>query len=187
MKQPKLAAAIFLFASLFIFACRKDEGKVYSKSGSPMNGAQVVPANSVSSTTTATGSIDASYDQKTKMLSYTITWTGLSTKPLATVLSSSATGSVPIQAGLYIHGPADPGFVAPPISSTANPPLLYIQAPASTSANLQASGSFSGSLFIDGTKVKEEDVLNNKLYAVLRTTTTQSATSGEIRGQIMVR
>ena len=175
-------------ASVLLIACKKDEGKVYSKTGSPMTGAQVVPANTVSSTTTASGSVDASYDQKTRILSYTVKWTGLTAKPVATVTSSSATGSVPIQAGLYIHGPADPGFVAPPISTTTNPPLLYIQAPVSTSTNLQTAGSFSGTLFVDGIKVKEEDVLDNKLYVVLRTsTTTQPATSGEIRGQIMVR
>jgi hypothetical protein len=121
------------------------------------------------------------------MLTYTVRWSDLTAKPLATATSSSATGSVPIQAGLYIHGPADPGFVAPPISSTTNPPLLYLQAPVSTSTKLQTTDSFSGSLYVDGTKVKEEDVLDNKLYVVIRTSTAQSPTSGELRGQIMVR
>ena len=181
----KLAALSLAFLALTMAGCDKEEDQtIFTKNGSPMTGAQVVPSNTVSTTTAATGTIDASYDKRFKLLTYTVKWSGLTAAPLPTVISSS----VPVQAGLYIHGPADPGFLAPPTNSAATPPLLYLQAPIPTTTTLGTSGTYTNTLYADGIKVKEEDILANKLYVVLRTNaTTQPATSGEIRGQIKVQ
>jgi hypothetical protein len=185
MKQLKLAILFAGMFSLSLSSCEKtDEGSQFSKKGSPMTGAQVVPANPTSASTAAKGTIDASYDKKTKLLTYTLNWSGLTAAPLPTVLSSS----VPVQAGIYIHGPADPGYFAFPSDATSTPPLLYLQAPVQVGTVLGTSGTFTGTFYIDGVKIKEEEVLGNKLYAVIRTSaTTQPATSGEIRGQIILR
>lgn len=65
--------------SLFIFSvlwtgCVPDAEEVLEKNGIEMNGANEVPSNNA----TAVGSIDAKYNKATNVLTYSISWSGLS-------------------------------------------------------------------------------------------------------------
>lgn len=81
-----------------ITACDKDdddmEDKTYTISGNA-SGSQEVPAV----TTSATGTLSGSYNARTNLLTYNITWTGLS-------------GNVVVA---HFHGPANTGVSANPI------------------------------------------------------------------------
>lgn len=87
-----------LSMACIITSCDKDDDdiddKTYTISGSA-SGSQEVPAVA----TSATGALSGSYNAKTNLLTYNITWTGLS-------------GNVVVA---HFHGPADPGVSANPI------------------------------------------------------------------------
>ena len=105
-------------------------------------------------TTTATGTIDADYSKLTKVLTYKIAWSGLSGNALQA----------------HIHGTAEIGFTAGVLQS-------FLNFPAAT------SGTFSGSLLIDGFKITEEDLLAGRYYANIHTALNPK---GEIKGQILL-
>lgn len=150
---------IFFFSLLaccaVIVACEKDneDDEVYAKTGLPMNTAQEVPQPVVPSS--ATGTIDASYSKSTKTLTYKVTWQGLTSDSIR---------------GMHIHGIAGPGFAAPILQNFTGYPL-------------KASGSYSGTLFADGTVIKEEDILANQFYVNIHT---KANPAGEIRGQLTI-
>jgi CHRD domain len=101
---------------------------------------------------TALGSMDVTYRSDTKTLTYKVTWSGL-------------TGPV---AAMHIHGQAPSGFAAAVFQGF-------------TVTGLLASGTYSGSLLIDGVAIKEENLLNGLYYWNIHTATYPG---GEIRGQI---
>ena len=103
-------------------------------------------------TSTALGTLDVTYRKDTKLLTYKATWTGL-------------TGPV---AAMHIHGQAPTGFAAAVFQGF-------------TVTGLLASGTYSGSLLIDGVAIKEENLLNGLYYWNIHTATYGG---GEIRGQI---
>ncbi len=102
---------------------------------------------------TATGTADVTYNKKTKRLSYFITWNNLAAAPT----------------GAHIHGPAARGANASVIHNFSS--LL----PAAT------SGALTNSVVIDGTTLKEADLLNGLYYFNIHNPTFPG---GEIRGQI---
>lgn len=103
-------------------------------------------------TSSALGSMDVTYRSDTKTLTYKVTWSGL-------------TGPV---TAMHIHGQAPSGFAAGVFQGF-------------TVTGLLASGSYSGSLLIDGVAIKEQDLLNGLYYWNIHTATYGG---GEIRGQI---
>jgi hypothetical protein len=163
MKLPKLTA----FSTLFLFtvvlsSCDRDghadERNVFRKSGLPLNAAQEVPSNP----STAIGLMDVSYDKRTKTLTYSFSWSGLTGPALAA----------------HIHGLAGKGTLAlpPPLGRFAN----GIIQPLWTSPR-GTSGTYSGTLLADEVLVKEVDILAGKFYVNIHT---QFRPGGEIRGQI---
>ena len=102
--------------------------------------------------TTGTGLMNVSYSKVTKVLSYDFTWSGL-------------TG--PVTAS-HIHGLAPVGYPAGVVQGF-------------TGVSATAAGKFSGTLFVDGVRVKEDDLVNGLYYINLHTAT---YSGGEIRGQI---
>ena len=108
------------------------------------------------------GTIDVSYNRGLKTLYYTVKWNSLTGAPVA---------------GFGIWGSAAKGFRPP------QPLQLF-----SNFATAQA-GTYTGTVFIDGVVLKEEDLLNG-LYSINIPTAanpisgTNPAQSGEIRGQI---
>ncbi len=165
MKLIKLTALTSLLI-VFIFgisSCEKNAEKKkitdYQKNGIAMTGAQETPATP----STALGSMDVSYSKETRILNWSVTWTGL-------------TGPV---AAMHIHRPAPVGYAAGVVQNiiTASGGL------ATPNATLYpATGKFSGTTLVDGFIIKEEDLLNGLFYMNIHTATYPG---GEIRGQIV--
>jgi|CXWL01.1.fsa_nt_gi hypothetical protein len=162
MKLIKLTALSSLFF-VFVFgitSCEKNAEKKkttdYEKKGIVLSGAQETPANP----TTALGTMDVFYTKETRILTYTINWSGL-------------TGAV---SAMHIHGLAPSGFPAGVVQSftTAN----IVRCPTTT---ITSCGSYQGTLLADGVAVKEDDILNGVYYVNIHTATYPG---GEIRGQV---
>lgn len=97
MRTVTKILSIALGLTVSFLACEKDKetvnNPIYNLRGAA-NGAQETP-NRIN--TTATGNITGSYNKDNNLLTYTITWTGL-------------TGGNPT--AMHFHGPADPGVGA---------------------------------------------------------------------------
>lgn len=125
-----------------IVSCSKSDDtndNIVSRKGIPLSGDQEVPVR----TTTASGTLDVSYDKTTRMLSYTVNWNGLSTIP---------TGS-------HIHGSAARGVNA------------GIKHDFFSLIPKTQSGTFTNSFMVDGVAVKEDSLLNGFYYMNFHTTT----------------
>ncbi|HKP31458.1 MAG TPA: CHRD domain-containing protein [Chitinophagaceae bacterium] len=103
-----------------------------------------------------TGTIDAFYNRTTKTLYYTVKWNSLTGAPAT---------------GFGIYGPAAPGF------NNANKQAF-------STTGLTAAGTYTGTVFIDGTVLKEEELLMGEYYVMIPTATYAATAGGEIRGQI---
>lgn len=163
MKLIKLTALPLLLFSLvlFISSCEPDDEikktVLYQKTGIPLTGAQEVPV----STSAALGSMDVSYAKTTKILSYTINWSGL-------------TNAV---TGMGIHGLAPTGYASPTLVQTFSTSAIVKCNTISTTS----CGTYKGTLLADGVVVKEQDILNGMYYVNIRTA---AFPAGEIRAQI---
>ncbi len=166
MKLIKLTALpLFFFVSLLVLAasCEPDaelkKTTDFQKSDIPLTGAQETPPVA----STALGSMDVYYSKATKLLTYTVRWSGL-------------TGPV---AAMHIHGQATIGFPAPVVQN------IITSSNGITTPNptrFPATGSFSANLLVDGVTVKENDLLNGFYYVNIHTA---AFPGGEIRGQIV--
>jgi Cu/Zn superoxide dismutase len=104
-------------------------------------------------TSDASGWADVSYNKTTKILSYKVTWSNLTGMPQ----------------GAHIHGTALRGSNAPVKHD------FYSSIPKTT------SGTYSGSVLVDGVAINETDLLNGMYYFNFHTPLNPG---GEIRGQI---
>ncbi|HVE62147.1 MAG TPA: CHRD domain-containing protein [Chitinophagaceae bacterium] len=165
MNTLKLTTLI-LCALFTLSACEKDndDARVY-RATLTLNAQQEVPTNP----STATGTAVVDYDQKTSYLNYTVEWSGL-------------TDTLRL---MHIHGFADPGVNAGVIQNIITPgsvsggATLYNPGPA-----FVKSGKITGRLLIDGSVVKESDLLAGKLYFNIHSKTYPG---GEIRAQIILQ
>mgnify|MGYP001587361319 CR=1 FL=1 len=163
IKLTALTSLLFVFV-LGISSCEKIAEKKkttdYEKKGIIMTAAQ---ENNPLNTSTAIGIMDVSYSKETRLLSWSVIWSGL-------------TGPV---AAMHIHGLAPTGYNAGVVQNiiTASNGL------ATPNATLYpATGKFSGTMLVDGSVVKELDLLNGFYYMNIHTATYPG---GEIRGQIV--
>ena len=124
-------------------------GDVIIKTTFPMKSDQEVPANNSS----ATGTADVTYNKDTKMLTYTLNWSGLTGK--ATMA--------------HIHGTAPKGTNA------------GVKHDLSDVLKKETSGSFTDSVKIDASDIKEDSLLAGFYYFNIHT---PANAGGEIRGQI---
>ena len=158
MKLLKLTAfTSILFITLLSFnSCQNDDevakSTEYNKTGIIMSGAQETPPVA----TSAIGSLDVAYSKATKMLTYKVSWSGLTGNPIS----------------MHIHGLA-------PVSYPAGIVQTILSAP--NAALFPASGTYSGSLLADEVVVKEVDILNGLYYMNIHTA---AFPSGELRAQI---
>lgn len=160
--------AFALISTVFLASCEEEldatTNRYYENVNGNMSGAQVrpVPTNS-----TATGTIVGTYDKKSKSFNYSVLWQNLSSNVTA----------------IHVHGIADTGYVALP--SPLGPHTNGIIHSVSGNANYGTkSGSYAGSLYIDGTVIKEENFLAGKYYIDIHTVNFPATGLGEIRGQI---
>ena len=103
--------------------------------------------------TAGNGTMDIVYNRNTRTLSYTVRW-------------NSLTGPV---ASAHIHGTASKGVNAGVLQDWTS------------TISKTVSGTYSGSVFIDGVVFNEEDLLLGRYYVNIHTATFPG---GEIRGQI---
>ncbi|MBI3138516.1 MAG: CHRD domain-containing protein [Sphingobacteriales bacterium] len=121
-----------------------------------LTGANETPATP----TTALGTLDVSYTKSSKILSYTINWSGL-------------TGPV---TAAHIHGLAPTGYAAGVLQSFSTSAIVKCPTVSNTSC-----GTYKGTLLVDDVVVKEDNLLNGMYYVNLHTATYPA---GEIRAQI---
>jgi hypothetical protein len=156
LKLTAFSSLLFVFA-IGLVSCEKEVEKEkatdYTKSEIAMTGAQETPANP----SAAQGSLDVFYSKSTKVLNYTFRWSGLAD----TIV------------GIHIHGLAPTGYAAGIVQS--------ILATKNEKAFPYLGGTYTGTLLVDGYKIKEEDLLNHLYYLNIHTKTYPG---GEIRGQI---
>ena len=157
--KPVALFAFLLFTAAALSSCSKDgTEKLIRNDNIVLNGAQETPPV----TTTASGKAVAEYNKDTRILTYTVNWTGL-------------TGPV---AAMHIHGVADPGAPAGVVQNiiTASG---GIRTPSATAFG--ATGSISATVFVDNLVIREADLLAGKYYFNIHTA---QFPAGEIRGQI---
>lgn len=162
MKFLRIASWV-LFASIALTACKRDTEftKIteFRKNGIPMTGALNVPQTP----STGLGTMDIWYSRETRILTYTLNWSGLS-------------GAI---TSIGIMGPAPAGFPSSTtLQNVSTSPIVRCPTISNTSC-----GSLRGTLLIDGFVITEENLLAGVYYMTLRTGGT-FATIGEIRGQI---
>jgi hypothetical protein len=158
------SAILICILSLVFISCEKPldiDENVYTKTGIPMTGSQVVPPN----TSSATGTMDIIYVRGEHTLSYTLSWTGLSGAPANITNVGPAIG---------VYGPADAGYLSPAAALQS----ITSGFPTGTSA------TYKGSLYVDNVYIKESDLLNNKYYITIRTA---AYPAGQLRGQVDFR
>lgn len=199
MKLIKLTALPLLVCCVLASSCEKEfneEGTEFRKNDLPVTGAQVAPQASPSS---GTGKLTASYSKRTKVLTYSLTWSGLSDSVMA----------------IRISGPAPTGYGAfragySPSNATADTTTPYnvmqqVTGSLLNSANsnqyvstkkLPSSGSYTGTVLIDGVKFKEVDLLNGLYFITIHSKTVLPGTApaslfyrwyGEVRAQLKVQ
>jgi len=164
MNRLKLLTLSALLSICIFSSCNKDDdtnltpdrSRYISNYDFFLTGAQQLPPNA----STASGRIEGTYDKRTKVYTYKITWSGL---------SSAVTG-------IHIHGLADKGYVAFP---GTYPNGIAASAFSNSTAT---SGSYSSTLFVDGTVINESNFLAGKFYVDIHTV---NFPGGEIRGQIL--
>ncbi|MFM8591386.1 MAG: CHRD domain-containing protein [Sphingomonadales bacterium] len=166
MKLLKPAAYFLLISvlALTLASCDRDADlfvrKEYIRNDIPLTGALNFPPTA----SPALGKMNINYNTDTKMLTYTISWSGL-------------TGAV---TGASIHGLAPTGFAASAVQNFITSANLSSITRCATVTNTSC-GSISGRLFADGVVVTEESILNGVYYVSIRTAANPL---GEIRAQI---
>ena len=144
MKALKSLAVVLVLTSLLI-SCekwkdlfhKKEEKKVYTAENLPMSGLQENPQRE----TLAKGSIDALYDNESKMLNFTVKWQDLTGIPV----------------GSHIHGPAAKGVNA------------GIKYDFFSIFPKQLAGTFSNSVIVDGVAIKEDSLITGFYYINIHT------------------
>jgi hypothetical protein len=154
MKWLKLTALTFLATSFVLTSCKQEENLILHD----YVGTSLVMSGAQevpAVNTAAVGLINATYSQYTKTLNYSVYWSGL---------SGNATAA-------HIHGTGEAGVVAGVLQSFNSFPA-------------KPTGSFNGSLLIDGVKFLEDNLLAGKYYINIHTAANGG---GEIRGQLILK
>lgn len=153
MKLPKLTAFFLCLAIVFITSCKSSDE--VEKENIYYGTITMTGAQETPPvTTSATGTIDANYNRLSKTLNYTVTFSGLSDSAVAA----------------HIHGLGEVGILAPVMQTFNNFPR-------------RKAGTYTGSLFIDGIKFTESNLLAQRYYINIHSKT---YAGGEIRGQLIL-
>lgn len=143
-------------SSVVLTSCDKDDddnnNNIVSKTGLPMGANQEFQPNPVNSI--ATGTADVSYNKDSHLLTYKVTWTSLTSDTIV---------------GSHIHGTAAKGANA------------GVKHDFTAAIPKMASGTYSGSVTVDGVAIKEDSLLAGFYYLNIHT---NQYPAGEIRGQI---
>lgn len=195
MKSAKLTALLFI---IVFTACDKEKNKretSYTNSV-PLTAAQNVP----NLPTGGSGTLDLEYTPVTKTLNYKITWSNLTDSVLAIRINGPALSGFN-SVNLAFNPPTNPAPSAFTNATTTPHAVVQEFTGATSAAPFKSlygkSGSFTGSLLIDGVKVREELLLSRQYYVSIHTKTIIPNVPapanlayrwlGEIRGQIIVQ
>ncbi len=141
MTKFKLLFILLSVGSLVpLSSCNKDcaeDKDVISKKGLALSGLQEVPPVM----TPAMGKMDVSYDKKTRLLKYDISWSELTGNPV----------------GSHIHGTARRGVNAP------------VKHDFTSAIPKVPTGIYSGSALVDGVAIKEDSLLAGFYYLNIHT------------------
>ncbi|RYY64982.1 MAG: CHRD domain-containing protein [Chitinophagaceae bacterium] len=160
----RLTFTVLSVAALAAASCKKSpETVTYAGNNLPLTASQVVPVPA--SPSPATGNINASYDNTSRSLSYSVTW-------------ANTTDSV---TSIRVYGPAEAGFNTPGAVATQT----FTNSSTSNVPARRKSGSFSQTLAVDNVVVKENEVLAGLYY--VQVFTKASSTVPELRGQILLQ
>ena len=154
MRLSKLTAFLLSIPLLFLISCESTD-EVEKENIYIGRGLPMTGAQETPPVTTnANGSIDADYNRLTKILTYRLVFYNL------TRIATMA----------HIHGPGEAGIAAPIVQNFNNFPG-------------GTTGSYSGTLLIDGIKLLESELLAGRYYINIHTSTNPN---GEIRGQLIL-
>lgn len=160
----RLSYLVLSVAVLATVSCKKSpETATYAGNNLPMSSNQVVPVPATPSP--ATGTLSATYDNTTRNLNYTVTW-------------SNTTDSV---TSIRVYGPAEAGYTTPGAAATQT----FTNSTSSNVPPRRKSGSFSQTLAVDNVVVKENEVLAGLYY--VQVFTKASSSVPELRGQIRLQ
>jgi hypothetical protein len=175
MNKLKLIAllSVLFTSAFFISSCSKESNEsVIETAVLPVTRNQViVPPTVPLPPSPGSGTVKGSYDRNSKLFSYTVTWENL---------SDSATA-------VHIHGIAEPGHIAITPYASVSPFIGAMIQNFTTTVPRRKSGSFSGTLFMDGIVLRESDLLEGKYYIDVHSKTVPFSVAGEIRGQIVFK
>ncbi|TCZ74396.1 CHRD domain-containing protein [Flaviaesturariibacter aridisoli] len=158
----RLTFTVLSVAALAAASCKKSQETVtYAGNNLPLTASQVVPVPA--SPSPATGNINASYDNTSRTLSYSVTW-------------ANTTDSV---TSIRVYGPAEAGFQGALVQQ------FPFNTPAVGTPPRRKSGSFSQTLAVDNTVVKENELLAGLFY--VQVFTKASTSVPELRGQILLQ
>jgi hypothetical protein len=156
MRLPKLTALLLSLPIFLLFSCGKSTEDLEKENIYYGKALPMTGAQETPAvTTSASGTIDANYNRLTKTLSYKITFSGI-----------SGTGATVA----HIHGLGEPGIMAGVLQT-------FVGFPTAT------SGTYSGTLLIDGVKFTEEYLLGGRYYMNIHSV---ARPAGEIRGQLIL-
>ena len=154
MRIPKLTALFISLSILFFVSCKSTEELEKENIYFGKALPMAGAQETPAVTTSATGTIDADYNRLTRTLSYRLTFSGLTDSAVAA----------------HIHGLGEVGVTAPVVQTFTPFPR-------------RKEGSYSGTLLVDGVKIKEEDILAGRYYINIHSKT---YAGGEIRGQLIL-
>ena len=154
MRAPKLTAFLFSIAVLLFISCEKSSDVERANTYVGKDLPMTGAQETPAVTTTASGTINAEYNKLTRTLSYKIAFSGL------TANASAA----------HIHGLGETGVSAPVVQTFSNFPAAK-------------AGTYSGTLYADGVKIKADDILAGRYYVNIHNS---SFPGGEIRGQLIL-
>lgn len=167
MKLIKLTALpLLVLGSLVVLSSCESDAEMkkttdFQKTGIVMSGAKETPAVPSS----AIGKMDVYYTRETRTLTYTVTWSGLTDSVNA----------------MHIHGLAPEGYAAGVVQNIVAASNSIFPQKTSGKYTYAKSGTLSGTLLVDGTVIKENDLINGQYYLNIHTSVYPG---GEIRGQI---
>lgn len=167
MKMPKLTACNFFLLALILglSSCEREAEKqkvnVYTKTDIIGSGAQIAPDASPSP---GLAKLSVHYDKRTKVLNYTIEWSGLTDSVIAIRLNGPApVGYSALNLGFQVPAGDSAKFATTPYTT------LQQTLGSDPKALAPPAGSFKGSLIIDDLIAKEQDLLNHYYYLTLHT------------------
>ncbi|GAB3200786.1 hypothetical protein ABID22_003510 [Pontibacter aydingkolensis] len=155
----KMLVYCLMVLSCFALACDDDDDDidVLPDDEVEFDNIQLLGANEVPAVTSSgSGTLNATYDRDTNIITYSVTWT------LGNV-SDNLTG-------MHFHGPA---------STTANAPVVIDITPVASNRTYQGSASGSTRPL---TEAEEDELLDGRWYLNVHSTTYPN---GELRGQLV--